>query len=231
MRDEDRDTESVGPAASEEDGETSAEAREVEDDGRASEARPGLDPVDSTEQRRAEDGPEHTSPGPDEAGAGDLPEQAAHERYDDARAEPDGEVARLREALLRMQADMANREKRLERDMVKARKYALESLMRDFVQVLDSMDQALASADDQGSDSVYEGMVLTRKQALQVLGSHGLEALDPVGEKFDPTWHEAMSTQPTEDQEPDTVFQVLQKGYRLEERLIRPARVIVAKAP
>jgi molecular chaperone GrpE len=141
------------------------------------------------------------------------------------------EVARLKEAMLRMQADMANREKRLERDMSKARKYALESLMRDFVQVLDSMDQALASADGEDANAAYEGMELTRKQALQVLGSHGLEVLDPVGETFDPTWHEAMSTQPTEAQEPDTVFQVLQKGYRLNDRLIRPARVIVAKSP
>lgn len=158
---------------------------------------------------------------PDDAGADDEGEAGA----------VDDEVARLKEAMLRMQADMANREKRLEREMGKARKYALEGLMRDFVQVLDSMDQALASADGEDAGAAHEGMELTRKQALQVLGSHGLEVLDPVGETFDPTWHEAMSTQPTEAQEPDTVFQVLQKGYRLNDRLIRPARVIVAKSP
>lgn len=164
----------------------------------------------------------------DTAGEGAETETQARES---AAPEHDGEVARLKEALLRMQADMDNREKRFEREMAKVRKFALESLMRDLVQVLDSMDQALASADPQDAAQAYEGMELTRKQALQVLGSHGLEVLDPLGEPFDPSWHEAMSTQPTEAQQPDTVFQVLQKGYRLNDRLIRPARVIVAKAP
>jgi molecular chaperone GrpE len=93
------------------------------------------------------------------------------------------------------------------------------------------MDQALASAGEQASNGAYEGMELTRKQALQVLSSHGLESLDPLGERFDPTWHEAIATQPVDDQRPDTVCQVVQKGYRLNDRLIRPARVIVAKAP
>jgi len=171
-----------------------------------------------------------------DAGAADTPGEGVEtesQTSESAAAAPehDGEVARLKEALLRMQADMDNREKRFEREMAKVRKFALESLMRDLVQVLDSMDQALASADPQDAEQAYEGMELTRKQALQVLGSHGLEVLDPLGESFDPSWHEAMSTQPTEGQPPDTVFQVLQKGYRLNDRLIRPARVIVAKAP
>lgn len=139
------------------------------------------------------------------------------------------ELRRTREAMLRMQAEMDNREKRLEREVTKSRKFALESLMRDLVQVLDSMDQALSSADAENAKTAYEGMELTRKQALQVLTSHGLEVLDPVGERFDPSWHEAMATQPSDDFESDTVTQVLQKGYRLNERLIRAARVIVAK--
>ena len=141
----------------------------------------------------------------------------------------DGEIARMREAMLRLKAEMDNREKRLEREMAKSRKFALEAVMRDLVQVLDSMDQALSSADAESARAAYEGLELTRKQALQVLTSHGLEVLDPVGERFDPTWHEAMATQPGDEFEPDTVAQVLQKGYRLNERLIRPARVIVAK--
>ena len=141
----------------------------------------------------------------------------------------DGELARMREAMLRLKAEMDNREKRLEREMAKSRKFALEAVMRDLVQVLDSMDQALSSADAESARAAYEGLELTRKQALQVLTSHGLEVLDPVGERFDPSWHEAMATQPSDEFEPDTVAQVLQKGYRLNERLIRPARVIVAK--
>jgi molecular chaperone GrpE len=139
------------------------------------------------------------------------------------------EVARMREAMLRLKAEMDNREKRLEREMTKSRKFALEAVMRDLVQVLDSMDQALSSADAENAQAAHEGLELTRKQALQVLTSHGLEVLDPVGEQFDPSWHEAMATQPSDEFEPDTVAQVLQKGYRLNDRLIRPARVIVAK--
>ncbi|MGK7295204.1 MAG: nucleotide exchange factor GrpE [Candidatus Wenzhouxiangella sp. M2_3B_020] len=163
----------------------------------------------------------------------DAVEPAEIESAEDAKPAPDEseELARIKETMVRMQAEMENREKRLEREMAKSRKFALESLMRDFVQVLDSMDQALSSADREDAGVAYEGMELTRKQAVQVLTAHGLEVLDPVGEPFDPNWHEAMATQPTEEQEPDTVFQVLQKGYRLNERLIRPARVIVAKAP
>jgi len=139
------------------------------------------------------------------------------------------ELARTREAMLRLKAEMDNREKRLEREMAKSRKFALEAVMRDLVQVLDSMDQAISSADSENAQAAFEGLELTRKQALQVLTSHGLEMLDPVGERFDPSWHEAMATQPSDEFEPDTVVQVLQKGYRLNERLIRPARVIVAK--
>src|SRR6056297_725575 len=139
------------------------------------------------------------------------------------------ELARMREAMLRLQAEMDNREKRLEREMAKSRKFALEALMRDLVQVLDSMDQALSSAYAENAQAAFEGLELTRKQALQVLNSHGLEVVDPVGERFDPSWHEAIATQPSDEFEPDTVAQVLQKGYMLNDRLIRPARVIVAK--
>jgi len=173
---------------------------------------------------------------PDTGGAGDegraKPEAASgsDEPNDGEADDSEGEeIARMREAMLRLKAEMDNREKRLEREMAKSRKFALEALMRDLVQVLDSMDQALSSADAENAQAAYEGLELTRKQALQVLTSHGLEMLDPAGERFDPSWHEAMATQPSDEFEPDTVAQVLQKGYRLNERLIRPARVIVAK--
>ena len=137
----------------------------------------------------------------------------------------DEEVARLREAMLRLRADIDNREKRMEREMTKARKFAVEALLRDLVPVLDSMDQAIAA----GDPGTTEGMELTRKLALKALSDHGLEVLDPIGEPFDPSWHEAMTTAPAGEQPVDTIVQVLQKGYRLNERLVRPARVIVAR--
>lgn len=164
---------------------------------------------------------------------GEAPYASGRDDDDRSGESPGGEseeLARTREAMLRLKAEMDNREKRLEREMAKSRKFALESLMRDLVQVLDSMDQALSSADAENARAAYEGLELTRKQALQVLTSHGLEVLDPLGERFDPSWHEAIATQPSDEFEPDTVAQVLQKGYRLNERLIRPARVIVASA-
>lgn len=164
-----------------------------------------------------------------EDSATDRKSGAEPENAPDPPREESEELVRMKESMLRLQAEMDNREKRLEREMAKSRKFALESVMRDLVQVLDSMDQALASADAENANAAYEGLELTRKQALQVLTSHGLEVLDPVGEKFDPSWHEAMATRPDDEHDPDTVVQVLQKGYRLNERLIRPARVIVAK--
>jgi molecular chaperone GrpE len=138
-------------------------------------------------------------------------------------------VARLRDALLRTRAEMDNMEKRSRRELDKARKFQLEGLMRELLPVIDALDQGLDGADD--SESAHEGLVLTRKLLLKALEQHGLEVIEPTGEPFDPQWHEAMSMQPSEDAEPDTVLTVLQKGYRLHDRLLRAARVIVAKAP
>ena len=157
----------------------------------------------------------------------DAEEQFVEDHIEQAAEPINADVAHLQEALLRLRAEMDNREKRAEREMAKARKFALESMMRDFIQVLDSFDQAIAQNDDGAS----EGLVLTHKLALKVLASHGLEVIEPKGTPFDPSWHEAIVAQPTEEHEPDTVLDVLQKGYSLNERLIRPARVVVAKAP
>lgn len=173
--------------------------------------------VDETKERHGQ---------PSDAGEAVAGSPQAGENEGDAYRE----LAQMKEAMLRLKADMDNREKRLEREMAKTRKFALEALMRDLVQVLDSMDQALSSADSGNGESAPEGMELVRKQTLQVLSSHGLEVLDPEGEKFDPSWHEAMATQPSEAHEADTIVRVLQKGYRLNDRLIRPARVIVASS-
>lgn len=139
------------------------------------------------------------------------------------------EVEKLREALLRTRADMDNMQKRSEREMAKARRYQHESIMRDLLPVIDGLEQGLENASE--GDSAREGLELTRKLLLKALEDHGLEVLNPEGERFDPQWHEAMSMQPSEDADPDTVLMVLQKGYRLDDRLLRAARVIVASAP
>lgn len=148
------------------------------------------------------------------------------DHLEEAAEQVNADVIHLQEALLRLRAEMDNREKRAEREMIKARKFALESLMRDFIQVLDSFDQAIA----QNDEGTAEGLALTYKLALKVLASHGLKIIEPTGQPFDPSWHEAIVAQPTDEHEPDTVLDVLQKGYSLNDRLIRPARVVVAKA-
>lgn len=138
------------------------------------------------------------------------------------------EIGRLRDALLRTRAEMDNLQKRTDRELDKARRFINEALMKDLVPVLDTLDQALenAGADEQRLD---EGLRLIKKQLLQSLERHGLVVLDPIGEPFDPEWHEAMSMQPSQEHAPDTVMLVLQRGYKLHGRLLRPARVIVSR--
>jgi len=138
----------------------------------------------------------------------------------------ENEVAKLREALMRTRADTDNMQKRAEREMEKARRYQHEAIMRDLLPVIDGLEQGLENASE--GDSAREGLELTRKLLLKALEDHGLEVIHPEGERFDPQWHEAMSMQPSEEAEPDTVLMVLQKGYRLDDRLLRAARVIVA---
>ncbi len=159
------------------------------------------------------------------------------EVMDDAPSEPnqsedlvrmEAEVGRLRDALLRTRAEMDNLHKRGDRELEKSRKFAVEGLLRDLVPIIDSLDQGLENAGD-SSDSLGEGLNLTRKLLVDTLSRYGLNVIDPVGERFDPQWHEAMSLQPTDEHEPDTVISVLQRGYRLHDRLLRPARVLVAQ--
>jgi molecular chaperone GrpE len=154
----------------------------------------------------------------------ESPEQESSE--DHIRLEE--EVGRLKDALLRTRAEMDNLHKRGDRELEKSRKFAVEGLLRDLVPVIDSLDQGLENAGD-SADSLGEGLNLTRKLLVDTLSRYGLSVIDPAGERFDPQWHEAMSLQPTDEHEPDTVINVLQRGYRLHDRLLRPARVIVAQ--
>ena len=177
-------------------------------------------------------------PGPDEQRSAELDENLtdesgpapAEEVAEDQSGAESEELARLREALLRTRAEMDNLRKRTDRELERSRRYVHEALMKDLVPVLDALDQGLenAKADD---ESLREGLGMIRGQLLQNLGRHGLEVLEPEGERFDPDWHEAMSMQATVDHEPDSVMLVLQRGYTLHGRLIRPARVIVAREP
>lgn len=142
------------------------------------------------------------------------------------------EKALNREALMRMQAETDNLRKRMQRELERSRKFALEGIMKDLLQVVDSLQRGLEVNDDSLSvDSLREGQQLTLKMLQKVISDHHLEEIDPAGEPFDPEFHEAMTMLPAADVEENTVLEVLQKGFRLHDRLIRPARVVVSRKP
>ena len=147
-----------------------------------------------------------------------------------AAAEQD--LAKHREAMLRMQAEMDNLRKRLMRDLERSRKLALEKIMKDLLQVWDSLERGLGVAGESVTvDSLKEGQQLTLKLLEKVTQDHDLEVIDPVGQRFDPEFHQAMTMLPSTDVDENTVLEVLQKGFKLHDRLIRPAMVIVSRKP
>lgn len=134
--------------------------------------------------------------------------------------------------VLRARADLDNTRKRLERDVENAHKYAVEKFMQGLLPVIDSLEMGLAAANQKDADlnKVKEGTELTLKMFSDCVEKFGIQSIDPKGEKFDPEFHQAMSIQETNEHKPDTVMAVMQKGYLLNGRLVRPAMVVVSKA-
>ena len=160
--------------------------------------------------------------------------EAAPENAPDAQiAKLQSDIERLSDRALRAQADAQNARRRAEQEMEKARKYALERFAGELLPVVDNLERALASAsvDDEAIEPIAEGVELTLKSFQDVLRKFQVEPVDPVGEPFDPQRHQAMSLIDNPDAEPNTVLAVMQKGYTLNERLLRPAMVVVSKAP
>jgi molecular chaperone GrpE len=123
-------------------------------------------------------------------------------------------------------ADFENYKKRAERDINNAYKFNLEKFILELLPVVDSLEKSL---EVQGAEQLRQGVELTLKMLLDMLIKLGVNQLDPTGQPFNPVYHEAMSMQPMENMAPNTVITVFQKGYMLHDRLIRPARVLVAK--
>ncbi|MBC8518828.1 MAG: nucleotide exchange factor GrpE [Gammaproteobacteria bacterium] len=139
------------------------------------------------------------------------------------------EVVEYRDRMARLQAEMENLRKRTARDIQNAHKFALESFAKELLSVADSMDLGMQAAGDTDDvSSIIEGMELTSKQLFGVLEKFNVEIMDAQGMRFDPEQHEAMTMVPNPDMEPNTVMDVIQKGYTLNDRLLRPARVIVS---
>jgi len=154
------------------------------------------------------------------------------ESGESALARAEEELARHREAMLRMQADMDNLRKRLMRDLERSRKLALEKVTKDLLQVWDSLERGLGVKDESLTlESLKEGQQLTLKILEKVLQDHEVEIIDPAGQPFDPELHEAVTVLPMADLPENTVIEVFQKGFKLHDRLIRPAMVVVSGKP
>lgn len=131
---------------------------------------------------------------------------------------------------VRAQAEMENLRRRSEKDLENAHKFALEKFASELLAVKDSLELGL-SATDVDVDKLHEGSELTLKMLAQALAKFNIVDVDPMGESFDPNSHQAMTMQETAEHAPNTVIAVMQKGYLINDRLLRPAMVVVAKAP
>jgi len=148
------------------------------------------------------------------------------------------ENAQLKDKLLRTLADMENLRKRLEREKAEATLYAASNFARDLLSVADNFSRALAAvtpeqraAADEMSSNLVAGIEVTERELINVLERHGIRRIDAMGQKFDPNMHQAMFEVPTADHPAGTVVQVMQNGYAIGNRCLRPALVGVAKAP
>jgi len=163
------------------------------------------------------------------SGAGESPGTVAEltQALTQARQEADNH----RDQHLRAVAELENVRKRAQRDVENASRYGLEKFAQELLPVLDSLELAVSNAARADIKSLVEGQDATLKQLLRAFEKLNIKPIDPVGEPFDPSRHEAVMAQPSATAEPDAVLQVVQRGFDLGGRLLRPARVIVAKAP
>ncbi|PXF64105.1 nucleotide exchange factor GrpE [Kangiella spongicola] len=147
-----------------------------------------------------------------------------------ALEEAEAKAAENMDLALRTKAEADNIRRRSEKEVISARKYAIEKFAEELLAVVDSLEQGLqAKAEHEESKAMKEGMELTLKLTLSTLNKFGVEQLNPIEEVFDPQLHEAMTMVPSPDHEKNTVIDVFQKGYSLNGRVIRPARVVVAQ--
>jgi len=190
----------------------------------------GVGPPDAApEGTAAGNTPEHSGPGQaDAAGPPDEAVRTSIASLEQALAAARAEAQEAREQALRALAEADNVRKRTERDLENAHKYALDRFVAELLPVKDSIELGLA-AEGAGADQLREGAELTLRMLAGAIEKFGVREVDPGGERFDPERHQAMSTRAVEGAKPGDVVQVVQKGYLLNDRLVRPALVIVAE--
>ena len=152
-------------------------------------------------------------------------EEASEESLDELRQKAEDNWNRY----LRIAAELDNLRRRSARELENAHKFGVERLVQAVLPVRDSIEAALEAGADADAATLLEGERATLRLLDQALESASVREIDPLGEPFDPTKHEAMSVLPSAEAEPDSVLEVIQKGYEIHDRLIRPARVIVAR--
>jgi molecular chaperone GrpE len=175
--------------------------------------------------------PDENGPDTGAAGAADDTGGTEADTLESALATAKAEAQQAKEQQLRAFAELENFRKRSLRDIEQARKYALEKFAGELIGVKDSLEMALAAEGGQAGSAVLAGVEATLKLLGASFEKAGITELVPTGETFNPEFHEAMVAQPSADLPPNSVLQVIQKGYLLNGRLLRPARVIVSREP
>ncbi|MEP4892199.1 MAG: nucleotide exchange factor GrpE [Aliiglaciecola sp.] len=165
------------------------------------------------------------------AGAGDSEQTIA--KLQEALAKAEATVNEQRDSVLRAKAEMENARRRAEAEVEKARKFALERFAGELLPVADNLERAiqLADPDNESLKPMIEGVDITLKSFVSTVEKFGLKVIDPQGEPFNPELHQAMSMQENAELSPNTVMAVMQKGYEINGRLLRPAMVMVSRAP
>ncbi|TFH85686.1 nucleotide exchange factor GrpE [Billgrantia azerbaijanica] len=211
-------------------------------------AKQSQTPLDDELARQEQEAEAQPEPAPEESAiegadeAESLAEQAAAEESGEPSDNPEAEVlaaqveeleqslAEAKDQALRAAAEAQNVRRRAEQEAEKARKFALEKFIKELLPVVDSLEKALEAMGEDATEAHREGVAMTLKMQRDVLGKFGVEVVDPQGEPFDPQYHEAMAMVPNPELEPNSVMEVVQKGYLLNGRLVRPAMVVVSQS-
>jgi len=192
-------------------------------------------PDQESENEKPEDSQLASQEGVEEQGADLAPDEGATEAGIDPEQALEAALEQLQNAkddLLRVQAEMQNLRRRTEQDIEKAHKYGQEKLSIELLAVMDNLErsqEAASNSEDEAIKAIREGVDLTLKGFADCFTKFNIEVVDPLGEPFDPQLHQAMSIQENTEAEPNTVIAVMQKGYTLHGRVIRPAMVMVSK--
>jgi molecular chaperone GrpE len=161
-----------------------------------------------------------------------TPATATQQTEEDATAGLQADLDRFRDLALRSQADFENYKKRAAREKEEAIKYANSSLLERLLAIIDNFELGLAAAKEQGENSpIYSGMVLVQKQLNDLLAENGLQPIEAEGKTFDPNLHEAIAHERSDQFPEGIVLRQPRRGYRLKDRLLRPARVVVSSGP